>query len=110
MTTDTFVARDFVAARRGPARKWCVMTLPVWNNDWEKPDRLRGKHGWTCPDYVNISAAVVLVVTALGLLVPAVPRAKDTDARVWTLDVLRKRQLGHLREQDLTRTLWDHAK
>jgi len=22
-----------------------LMTLPVWHNDWEKPDPLRGKRG-----------------------------------------------------------------
>jgi hypothetical protein len=78
------------------------MTLPKWNDDWEKPDPLRGKRGWTCPDYVNIGVALGLVVTALSLLAPAVARVRDTDSRV--------RCINALRERALTQSLPDHVR
>jgi hypothetical protein len=70
------------------------MTLPRWNDDWEKPDPLRGKRGWTGPDYVNISVAVGLVVIAFGLLVPALARIHDTESRERRINTQRERELS----------------
>jgi hypothetical protein len=70
------------------------MTIPVWNSDWEKPDPLRGKRGWTLPDYVNIGVAVGLVVVASGLLLPAAARSRVTDSRLRWVNADREQQLA----------------
>ena len=73
-----------------------VMTLPmpVWNDDWEKPDPLRGKRGWTSPDYFNLGIAAVLIVTALGLLPPAVAIVRETDRRARWMNMLREEEVS----------------
>jgi len=52
------------------------MTIPEWNTEWEKPDPLRGKRGWSGGHYVSVGIAVILFVAALSLLVPAVVKAR----------------------------------
>jgi Flp pilus assembly protein TadB len=64
------------------------MALPKWNSEWEKPDPLRGARGWSRHHYVSVSIAVILAVTALGLLMPAVAKARH-----------KKHQLDRIYEQ-----------
>jgi hypothetical protein len=52
------------------------MTLPQWNSEWEKPDPLRGAQGWSGHHFVTVGAAVVLVLFAIGLVLPAVWKAR----------------------------------
>jgi hypothetical protein len=62
------------------------MTIPKWNEEWEKPDPLRGKRGWCRHQYATAGGAAVLLIAAFGLLVPAVPKARETErdtGRVW---------------------------
>jgi hypothetical protein len=73
------------------------MALPTWNADWEKPDPLRGKPGWTFPDYVNIAIAVVLVVIATGLVMPPVLKARDLDRASRWKNTLREQEFDHRR-------------
>ena len=73
------------------------MTLPMWNTDRERPDLLRGKRGWTVPDYVNIGIGVCLVVVALGLLVPAVARIRETDSWANRTNGQREHEFIHSR-------------
>jgi hypothetical protein len=80
----------------GDFNKRCAMTLPMWNSDWEKPDPLRGKRGWTFPDYVNIGIGVGFVVAALGFLALAVAKARDADSQVRWLNVQREQELTTL--------------
>jgi hypothetical protein len=47
--------------------KRCVMTLPRWNDDWEKPDPLRGKRGWACLQYINMGIAVAHCTRLAGM-------------------------------------------
>ena len=58
------------------------MTIPQWNSEWEKPDPLRGRLGWSPHHYAAVGVAVVLFVTALGVLVPAVPKARQKEYEV----------------------------
>lgn len=66
------------------------MTLPSWNDEWEKPDRLKGKRGWTLPDYVNIGVAAFIVANAFALVVPAVARGRETESFVARQDKHRE--------------------
>ena len=59
-------------------------SLPVWNDDWETPDPLRGKAGWELRDYVNIAVAFTLVITAIALIFPALSMAREAEARVFS--------------------------
>jgi hypothetical protein len=62
------------------------MSIPQWNSEWEKPDPLRGARGWSGHHYATVGAAVALLITSVGMLMPAVPRARykerDVD-RAW---------------------------
>jgi hypothetical protein len=58
------------------------MTLPPWNNEWEKPDPLGGRQGWGRHHYAAVGVAVALFVTAFGVVVPAVMRARQTEAEL----------------------------
>jgi len=60
--------------------------LPIWNEDWEKPDPLGGKPGWELRDYVNIAVAAALVITALALLFPILPMVRSAEARLRRLN------------------------
>jgi hypothetical protein len=65
-------------------------SLPIWNDDWERADPLKGRRGWTKRDYANIGVAACLFLTTVGLLVPAVPRAREADARTQVVDKMRE--------------------
>jgi hypothetical protein len=40
------------------------VTLPRWNDEWEKPDPLRNREGWARHHFAAVGvAALVLVVT-----------------------------------------------
>jgi hypothetical protein len=80
-----------------------AMAFPTWNPDWEKPDPLRGKLGWTFPDYVNLGLAVVLAVIAIGVLMPPVIKAHDlASAKHWS-NMLREQEFDHRLQLDLRR-------
>ncbi len=64
------------------------MALPGWNREWEKPDLLRGKRGWSLAHYLTVGVAVILLVPALGLLVPAVVKVRDREQRLDRLEGL----------------------
>jgi len=70
------------------------MSLPPWDDDWEKPNPLRCKGGWARPHYASIGVAAVLVATALGVSAPAVARVRDEDSRVRRIDEYRQQKLG----------------
>lgn len=53
-----------------------AVTLPKWNNEWEKPDPLRGARGWCRHHYATVVVAAGLLVTATGLGLPAVIKAR----------------------------------
>jgi hypothetical protein len=78
------------------------MAFPKWHEHWEKPDLLRGKRGWTCPDYVNIGVALVLAAVAFGLFSPANLKVRATDSRT--------RWENTRRERALTEHLLEHMK
>ena len=44
------------------------MSLPKWNNEWDPPDQLRGKLGWSSRHDAN-AALVVGVLAVVALLV-----------------------------------------
>ena len=67
------------------------------DDDWEGPDPLRGKRGWTCRDYVNIGVAIILGVTAFGLLMPAVTKVRDTDSRLRLINTQREGEMNDAR-------------
>ena len=69
-------------------------TLPMWNDECERPDLLRGKRGWTLVDYFNIGVAVCLVVITLGLLMPAITSVRETACRTRNINAQRE-QVGH---------------
>ena len=58
------------------------MTLPKWNVEWEKPDPLRGKRGWSRHHYVTVGGAVLLLVAALGFLPPPVAKVRSAEQRL----------------------------
>jgi len=70
------------------------MTLPKWNERWEKPDLLKGKRGWALPDYITIAVAIVLVVISFGLSVLTNQKIRDSASRVHYLNEQQERQLG----------------
>jgi hypothetical protein len=72
-----------------------LMAFPTWNPDWEKPDPLRGKSGWTFRDYVNLGVAVGLAVIAIVLVMPPVLKARDLDGRSRWLNRLREQEFEH---------------
>jgi hypothetical protein len=80
-----------------------AMALPTWNQDWEKPDPLRGKPGWTFPDYVNIVIALVLAAIVLGSVMPPVLKARDLDAWMRRLNTMREQEFDRRVQQDLGR-------
>jgi hypothetical protein len=80
-----------------------AMAFPMWNQDWEKPDPLRGKPGWTFPDYVNIGIAVVLAVIVLGSVMPPVLKTRDLDGRSRWENRLREQAFDHQLQQELRR-------
>ena len=51
------------------------MSLPRWNNEWEKPDPLRGGQGWVRHHDVSAGTAAIMVFLALGSFVSAVAKA-----------------------------------
>jgi len=62
------------------------MTLPKWNSEWEKPDPLRTRRGWMLHHYASFAVAAILLVTALGVLLPTVPKARqkaDEQNKIW---------------------------
>jgi hypothetical protein len=79
------------------------MAFPTWNPDWEKPDPLRGKLGWTFPDYVNLGIAVVLAVITIGVLMPPVFKARDLDSYSRWRNALREQAIDQRLQQDLGR-------
>jgi hypothetical protein len=58
------------------------MALPMWKDDWEKPDPFRGKGGWTFRDYVNLGMGVGLAVALFATFVLAVASAHRMQALV----------------------------
>jgi hypothetical protein len=58
-----------------------------------EPGSLRGKRGWTCPEYVNIGVGVGWVVTAFGLFAPSIARIPETNSRVRSINAQREREL-----------------
>ncbi|OWK45189.1 hypothetical protein [Fimbriiglobus ruber] len=52
------------------------MTLPKWNNDWEKPDPLRGQRGWSRHHYATVFVAAVVLAIAFGLVMPVVVKLR----------------------------------
>jgi hypothetical protein len=70
------------------------MPLPAWNDDWEKPNLLRGRRGWAWSHYASLGVGAALAAVALGLSVPAVGRVRESDSRVRTIDEVRQWQLG----------------
>ncbi|WP_171473774.1 hypothetical protein [Frigoriglobus tundricola] len=59
------------------------MTLPKWNSDWEQPDPLRGKRGWSRRHYAALGVAAALLFATFAVLAPAIVRARQKEA---TLD------------------------
>ena len=55
------------------------MMLPKWNNEWEKPDPLRGQLGWSRHHYAAVVVAAILLVTVFGLVVPFVGKARQKE-------------------------------
>jgi hypothetical protein len=53
------------------------MKVPEWNCEWEKPDPLRGRLGWERHHYATFGVSVVLLVTAFGLAIPDLLRARQ---------------------------------
>ena len=72
-----------------------MMTLPRWNDEWEKPDLLRGKRGWTFPDYINIGVAIVLVVTTFSFFLPAVLKIQEAEFRIRRLNEWREQEFAN---------------
>jgi hypothetical protein len=66
--------------------------LPMWSDDWEKRDPLRGKHGWKFKDYVNIAVAVGLIAAGLGFFALPIASARDMDCRVHWMNIQRVQQ------------------
>lgn len=52
------------------------MTLPKWNDEWEKPDPLRGRRGWQRHHYATACVAAILFAVSLTLFFPAVVNAR----------------------------------
>jgi len=70
--------------------------LPTWNEVWEKPDPLRGRRGWTWPDYANIGVAVFLTVATFALLMPRVIGIREADGRIQRINKQRELELKQL--------------
>jgi|HubBroStandDraft_6_1064221.scaffolds.fasta_scaffold609641_1 hypothetical protein len=51
------------------------MSLPTWDDEWERPDPLRGGKGWARHHYADVVVGAALAILALGLTVPALPDA-----------------------------------
>lgn len=50
-----------------------------WNSEWEKPDPLRGKRGWSQRHYTAVGVSVILFVIAVGVSAPAIERARQKE-------------------------------
>ena len=69
------------------------MSLPTWNDAWERPDPLRGGKGWAVHHYINVAAAAALTALVFGVTVPALVGVRGSHSWV-------RRAISH-RDQDL---------
>jgi hypothetical protein len=69
------------------------MSLPSWNDDWQKSDPLRGKRGWACPHYADIGAVLLVLTMSFGLVLPVVARTREAESLVRRADEQRSRTL-----------------
>jgi hypothetical protein len=70
----------------------CVMSLPTWNDTWEKPNPMRGRRGWAGHHYADVAVAAVMVALALGVSLPAVVKVREVESRIRRSDVQRERE------------------
>ena len=66
--------------------------LPVWSDDWEKRDPLRGKRGWTHNHYVNTAIAVGIAAAGLSLFALPIASARNVDDRARQINLERVQQ------------------
>jgi hypothetical protein len=52
------------------------MAVPAWNDEWERPDPLQGRRGWARHHYANGLVVAVLVILALGMLLPVIAKSR----------------------------------
>lgn len=56
------------------------MTFRKWNSEWEKPDPLRGRRGWSRHHYAAVGVAAAVLLAAFAVIPPAVVRARQEEA------------------------------
>lgn len=64
-----------------PERPRSLNSLPRWDDAWEQPDPLRGRHGWSLHHYVAVAVkAFLLLIVAFLILSPAIRLARQSEA------------------------------
>jgi len=56
------------------------MPLPQWNSEWDKPDPLRGRPGWSGRHYIRAAiTAALLLLLGFGLVLPVISHARRAE-------------------------------
>ena len=46
------------------------MDIPQWNNEWDPPDPLKGRRGWSAHRYVSAGILALLAAFSVVLMTP----------------------------------------
>jgi hypothetical protein len=67
------------------------MDLPRWNNEWDPPDPLKGRLGWSRRHYVTGMMFMIVLAGLAGIAIPFV-------LQCWNLENRLDRERGHQSE------------